>query len=212
MSEPISVIGVGGLAKAVISALRAAGHEVSRVYDDDPSALNGEVLGVPVVGPLKEAAQGPAQSVIALAGTRARRDAAEALELEWLTVVHPHSWVAPTASLGPGAIVLAGAVVESDARLGCHTVVEPAATIGPDGQLDDWSHVERGAQLCAAVWIGEGARVGAGSVVEPGRRVGSWSEIAAGSVVAQNVEGGGSSPPAASSSGDRADTNAPTYG
>ena len=93
----ICVIGGGGLAKQVISALAEADHEVACVYDDALASWGTKVLGVEVRA-MSDVGSGPAQAVLALADNEERRDAAARLELEWLTVVHPFSWVAPTAS------------------------------------------------------------------------------------------------------------------
>ena len=79
----IIVIGGGGHAKVVIGTLRAAGHCVTAVFDDDGAKVGKEILGVLVAGPLAAIHEKRYPcGVIAIGDNATRRRLAGALELE----------------------------------------------------------------------------------------------------------------------------------
>ncbi|HXT88844.1 MAG TPA: hypothetical protein VN714_06265, partial [Trebonia sp.] len=105
----VVVIGAGGHAKVVISTLRAAGHDVTAVFDDNPDRRGTRVLGVEVAGPVASVADYPYESgVIAIGDNRVRRAIAGQIRLRWLTAIHPGARVDPSARIGPGTVVFAG--------------------------------------------------------------------------------------------------------
>lgn len=106
------------------------------------------------------------------------------------TLVHPHSAVSPFASLGAGAIVVAGAVINAFAKVGTGAVINSGATIGHDCILGDYVHVAPGANVAGGVVIGESTWVGIGSAIRQGICVGSGVTIAAGAIVVRNAQAG----------------------
>jgi acetyltransferase EpsM len=181
----VVVVGAGGHAKVVISALRASGHDVIAVVDDDPLKWGTRVLGVEVSGPTDSGLGGT--GVIAVGDNRARAALAERLTLDWLTVVHPRAFVDGTAALAPGAVVLAGAVVQAEARVGRHAIVNSGAVVEHDAVVGVFAHAGPNATLAGNVRVGEGALVGAGASVAPGACVGAWATVGAGAVVVRVV-------------------------
>ncbi len=100
MSLPaaVCVVGAGGHCKVVIATLRAAGHRVEGVFDDDTRKHGTRVLGVPVVGPVRALPRRPgALAVIALGDNRSRERMARQLRgVQWApAVAHPGSVVHP---------------------------------------------------------------------------------------------------------------------
>jgi UDP-perosamine 4-acetyltransferase len=185
----VVVLGASGHAKVVVATLRASGWDVVAAYDDDPSWLGGHVLGVPVIGPIQQwlAGQGE-RGVIAIGSNRARGVVAARLA-GWCfaTAVHPMAWVAPTARLGDGAVVFAGAIIQPDTTLGRHAIVNTGASIDHDCEIADLVHVGPGARLAGGVIVGEGAFIGIGAVVIPSVRIGAWATVGAGAAVVRDV-------------------------
>ena len=50
----IVVVGAGGHARVIVSALRASGESVAAVYDDAKDLWGKRLLGVPITGPVDE--------------------------------------------------------------------------------------------------------------------------------------------------------------
>jgi sugar O-acyltransferase (sialic acid O-acetyltransferase NeuD family) len=187
----VAVIGAGGHAKVVIGALAAAGRAVAGVWDDDPAKLGGTLLGVPVLGPTADLIRGSTRlAVLAVGDNRARYRLAASLDLDWVTVVHPHAWVHPSVRLGPGAVVFAGAIMQPDTVIGRHAIINTGATIDHDCEIGEFAHVAPGVNLSGGVRVGDGALLGVGSCAVPGARIGAWAVVGAGAVVVDKVPDG----------------------
>jgi acetyltransferase EpsM len=106
------------------------------------------------------------------------------------TVVHEAAWVSPTAVLDEGVVVLAGAVVNSGARIGPHAVVNSGATIEHDVALGAFAHVAPGATLGGGASVGASAHVGLSACIRDHVRVGSRALVAMGAVVVRDVADG----------------------
>ena len=189
-TERIVVIGGGGHGKVVVSTLLEAGFHVSCVLDDGEQKWGSEILGVPVRGPVKDAAQHGELGVLAVGRNEDRRHLAEALELDWVTVIHPKAWVHPSVRLGAGTVVFAGAIIQPDTAVGRHVIVNTGALIDHDCEIGDFAHVAPGVRLAGAVRLGEGAFLGIGSCAIPRVKVGSWSTVGAGAAVVSDLPAG----------------------
>lgn len=184
----VFLIGAGGHAKVVISTLKAADYEVVAAFDDDEAKWGSELLGVPVLGPISRAKkEGLEAAVLGIGDNRIRKTLAESLDLEWISVVHPHSFVDSSVRLGEGVVVFAGALIQPDATIGRHAIVNTGATIDHDCGIGEFAHVAPGAHLAGEVSIGAGALIGIGSSLIQCISVGEWATVGAGSVVIRDV-------------------------
>ncbi len=189
--KPIIVIGSGGHAKVIISTIRAAGGQVQAVLDDDPKKWETTVLGVPVRSSAERSRDFEhCRVVVGIGSARARKNVVDQLDVEFPVVVHPNSFVDPTAQLGPGTVVFAGAVIQPGARVGAHAIINSGATVDHDCRIGDYVQVAPGANVCGNVTVGEGTFVGAGAAVIENLSIGEWSIIGAASAVVQNVPDG----------------------
>lgn len=188
---PVTVIGAGGHAKVVLSALAAAGVPVAALADDDAATWSREIGGHAVVSPERAGLRPGSRAVLAVGDNRARRALAERFPgLDWVAVVHPSAVVDPAARVEPGAMVMAGAILQPDARVGRHAIVNTGASVDHDADVGDFAHVAPGARLAGGVRVGEGALVGIGAVAVPGATIGRWATVGAGSTVLGAVPDG----------------------
>lgn len=189
MFENIYILGAGGHAKVLISTLLANGHRVAAVYDDDTSLAGTEILGVPVAGTIKDLPQDFAEpAAIGIGDNRIRKSIADRFaQCPWVVAVHPKAHIAPTAQLGPGSVVFAGAVVQSEARLGRHVIVNTGATVDHDCEVGDFSHIAPGAHIAGQVRLGTGALAGIGCSIIQNLLIGDWTKIGAGAAVIDNL-------------------------
>ena len=127
-NRPITVIGAGGHSSVVVATILAAGGKVRHVLDDDRERWGKNVCGVLVRGPIpqrNEEIEAPA--FLALGDNATRRRFAERIQEYFPAVVHPTAWVDPTAQIGEGTLVCAGAVIQPYARIGRHVIVNTGA-------------------------------------------------------------------------------------
>jgi acetyltransferase EpsM len=185
---PVAVIGAGGHGRVVAGALVAAGAVVAGYYDDDPETWGREIGESRVLGPIRELSRSMTRrAVVAIGDNRVRKQIAETIDVDWITVVHPFSWVDSSVTLGPGTVVAAGTVVQPGAVVGAHVILNAGALVNHDAVVGDYAHIS-GAHLGAEASAGQGALLAVGSTVVARVHVGAWATVGAGAVALRDVE------------------------
>ena len=192
------LLGGGGHARAIIDALQAAGETRSLgVLDADTERAGTMLLGVPILGDdalLPELAQaGTTHFVVTVGSTGVAQLRAHLFEkacglgLEPLTVRHPTAVISRHASIGPGAQLLALAVVNAGANVGANVIINSGAVVEHDCRLADHVHVATGAHLASGVDVGTASHIGAGAVVRQSISIGARAVVGVGAVVVRDV-------------------------
>ena len=176
--------GASGHAKVIIDILNASGIKVDALFDDDPSIK--ELLSIPV----RHQWNGESPVVVSVGNNLSRRQIAEKLDCEFGTIIHPTAVVSPFSTIGEGSVVMQGAVIQSDVKMGKHCILNTGASIDHECIIEDYVHISPQATLCGNVQVGEGAWIGAAAVVIPGVKIGKWCTVGAGSVVVEDVPDG----------------------
>ena len=168
------LVGAGGHARPVAEAARLIGHEivayaapedsrwldVARVEDDAvwPAGIEGFVIAL---GGMDGAAL---KRRLGVGLAHAERGPAP-------PIVHPCATASAEARLRPGAVLLAGALVNPGADIGEHAIVNTGAIVEHDAQIGHGAHVSPGAIVLGGAAVGDCAMIGAGAVVLPGAAV-----------------------------------------
>jgi sugar O-acyltransferase (sialic acid O-acetyltransferase NeuD family) len=182
----IAIIGAGGHSRVIISTLKALGHTIKGIYDDTRSLWGKDLQGVPILGPLKNIEDHDGHAVIGIGDNAARKNIAESLNCNWMTVIHPFSWVDPTATIGEGTVIFAGSVVQAAAVIGSHVIVNTRSSVDHNCAVGDYSHISV-AHLGGWSTIGEGAFLAIGSSVIDRISIGKWSTLGAGAVAIREI-------------------------
>ena len=199
MNLPVLIVGSGGHAAVVADALLASGVAVLGCVDTDPGRRGAVVCGVSVLG--TEAAldahpQSDTRLANGIGGVRCeglRRSVQERLEAggwQFVGVRHPATVISPFAEIGAGVQLLAGCIVQANARIGKGTIVNTASVVEHDVTLGEFVHVAPRALLCGEAAVGADSHVGAGAVVRQGVRLGERTLVGAGAVVVGDSPGG----------------------
>jgi len=188
-AKSVYVIGSGGHAKVVTSVLRALGHCVAAVFDDDSNRWGQSLCETLILGPVERIKDHPRRpAVIAIGNNAQRRIMVDRLpDLDWITVIHPSAHVDPSVRLGHGTVVMAGTVIQVDSVLGDHAIVNTAVSVDHDCILGDFTHIAPGSHLAGGVTVAEGAMVGIGAVVAPGVTIGPWPLVGAQAAVVRDL-------------------------
>lgn len=188
MTPDLHVIGAGGHAKVIIELAHAAGRNIAGIYDDQFEEHPG-VLDYTVTGPIASFPDTPDVHAIIAVGSNCFRQVIDRRlqHVTWATLVHPFSWVSPSARLGPGTVVMAGVVVQAQATLGRHVIANTGCSIGHDCAVGDYVHLAPGSRLTGGVHLGEGSFLGTEASAIPGVTVGEWSIVGAGAVVSRSL-------------------------
>lgn len=161
--------------------------------DDRPGEASAQSLSFPVRGrgALDEY---PQARVLAVPGSpatyRTRRALIESLGVpyeRWATVVHPRASVSGRARIGRNVLIMAGAVVTSNAVIGDHVCVLPNAVIHHDVTVGDWSLVGSGVVLAGGVVVEPNVYLGSQATVKPMVRIGTQALVGMGATVLNHV-------------------------
>src|SRR6185369_9106388 len=130
------------------------------------------------------------RAVIALGDNTLRKkfaDHARSLGMRLPVLIHPHAYVSPTAKIGDGTVVMAGAIVSTHVTMGEMCIVNTRASIDHDCLLGDYVHIAPGVTLAGNVTVGNGTLMGVGSCVMPGLCIGDDAIVGAGGVVIRDI-------------------------
>lgn len=184
----LSVLGAGGHAKVALEAWRSTGSDIRALYDDRIDLHGTTVLGVRILGALAEGLASSDRLHVAIGDNGARaRIGAQLDDDRCPPVIHARAHVSPTAVLAAGTLVCAGAVVQAEARIGRHTILNSQSLVEHDVEIGDYVHIAPGVRLGGAVRIGARAMIGIGAILLPGVEVGRDAIVGAGAVVLRDV-------------------------
>ena len=105
-------------------------------------------------------------------------------------LVHPSAVVSKYAFIDEAVVVVAGAVINVDAKVGFGTIVNTSASVGHDCDLGEACHICPGVRLAGGVQVGSCSWVGVGSSVKQLVKIGSSVVVGAGAAVVNDIEDG----------------------
>ncbi|MBK5275235.1 MAG: acetyltransferase [Desulfuromonadales bacterium] len=195
--DKIFVFGASGHAKVVIDIIeRERRFDIVFLVDDDPSLKGTDFYGYRVIGGKSELVSSRKQivgGIVAIGNNRARMNVAAWLienGFSLVTTIHPSAQIGRGTHVGNGSVVMAGAVINSDASIGANTIINTRASIDHDCKIGNEVHVAPGATLCGSVTVGDETFVCAGATIIPNLIVGKNVIVGAGSTVISDVPEG----------------------
>ncbi len=192
----VVIYGAGGQARVLLELMDRAGIcPIAGLVDDDPTLEGTKIEGVPVLGSIDRLGSLVRvhrihRAVIAIGNNALRKRFAEhakSIGLRLPVLIHPHAYVSPTAHLGDGTVVFAGAIVGAHVQIGEGSIINTRAAIDHDSMLGDFVHVAPGATLCGSITVGNGTLIGAGVTIIPDIIIGNEAIIGAGATVIRDV-------------------------
>jgi sugar O-acyltransferase (sialic acid O-acetyltransferase NeuD family) len=179
------IIGAGGHGKVVAEVAELLGERIHSFVDANETITSLWEYLVVSAFPDKDN-----NVVIAIGDNRVRKTISSAFDAQYICLFHPFSQISNRSKIGEGTVVIGGAVINADARIGRHVIINTNSSVGHDAFLEDFVHIAPNVALAGYVYIGEGTFVGMGASVLPGVQIGKWCVIGAGAVVLQNVPDG----------------------
>lgn len=192
MTDGIIVVGAGGHAKVCIELLEANNEHVAYCVGGQDSP--NQCVGIPVLKGdenlerLRDA--GYSRIFVAIGSNALRQQlAATAIELGFRLVnaISPQAVISPTARLGTGIAVMAGATINAEATIADLAIINTGATVDHDCKIGHAAHIAPQCGLAGGVTVGALSFLGIGSKVIPEIKIGDHVTVGAGGVVISNI-------------------------
>jgi UDP-perosamine 4-acetyltransferase len=193
MKHGIVVVGGGGHAKVCIEILRAQGEEIS--YCVGGHDAEDVCAGVRVLkgdeNLLELHKQGYGRAFVAVGSNRLRQRLADSVlkqGFEIVRAIHPRAIISESVHIEYGVAVMAGVVINAEARIGALAIINTGATIDHDCQIGRAVHIAPQCGLAGNVKVGDRSFLGVGSKVIPNVHIGDDVIVGAGGVVINDLE------------------------
>lgn len=195
--ESIFIIGASGHAKVVVDIVEQEGLLSVAGFIDAGIAKYTVHFGYPVLGTENDLTalcekHGVTRGIVAIGDNSVRSRVVERIarmipEFGYATAVHPSAQVARGAVFGPGTVLMANTVLNSDCTVGAHCIMNTGAQLDHDGELGAFASLAPGVVAGGSCTVGKFAAVGIGTILRHGRSVGEHAVVGAGSVVLKNI-------------------------
>lgn len=194
--RPFIIVGGGGHAKVVWSLLDDLGLEVLGFSDASPNAAALAQVGVRYLGTDDQVMERSPESVNLANGLGSTKETAlrrrvfekfKAARFEFPSLVHRSAVVARGCSLGEGAQIMAGVILQTGSTVGINSILNTRCAVDHDCSIGAHAHIAPGVVFSGGVQVGDGAHVGTGAVAIQGVSIGGGAVVGAGAVVIRDV-------------------------
>lgn len=192
MKQNIVLIGGGGHCRSVIDVIEQEGRfEIVGVIDTLDN-VGKFVSGYPIVGDdsvLPQLLEDTKHALITIGQVRSPESRMrlfsllKSLGFSLPVVVSPRAYVAKTAQIGEGTVVMHDALINACSVVGDNCIVNSKALIEHDAIIGDHCHVSTGAIVNGGAEIKLGTFYGSNAVSKQGAVIDEYAFIKAGSVV-----------------------------
>ena len=179
----VILIGSKGGAKMVIDAIRSKGEFFPKAILEDSSIKIKEVLNVPIIGStllLNELLNLGYNSIILCFGNIFNRSnrldkylKLRDMGFNFPNIIHKDASVETSVSMGVGNIILAGAVVGSEAKILDLNYLNTGSILSHECQLQNNIHLAPGSTIGGRVSIGDNTLIGMNSTIYFDAKIGS---------------------------------------
>jgi sugar O-acyltransferase (sialic acid O-acetyltransferase NeuD family) len=187
--QALSILGAGGHAKVAAIAWLETGGVITGYYDDNTS-LHGKALpGGNIIARMEAALRVAGFLHLAVGSNKLRKELASSVgdDDRFPIIAHPFGWRHGGVNIGAGTLLCAGTIVQVDACIGRHCIINTGALVEHDNVIGDYVHLAPGVRLAGNVSVGSGAFIGVGAAVMPGIKIGEGAIVGAGATVIRDV-------------------------
>ncbi len=198
MKRKIVIIGSRGHAKVIIDIVEKQNIFSIVGLIDSNRAVGENTLGYPIIGneddlPSLIAVHNIEGCIIAVGDNWKRKLVLEKLNsntnaIEFVTAIHPSAQIGKNVTIGKGSVIMAGVIINSDAKIGKFAIINTKASIGHDCSLGDFVSLAPNVTLGGNVIIGNYSAISISATLIHSITVGEHSVVGAGSVVLHNID------------------------
>jgi len=164
-TRTLVIYGAGGHGLVVAEAAVAAGWTVLGFVDDDDSRKSAGLWSM-LDDSVLQARGGQVNVIVAIGDNDARQKLTDDLHhqgCKLVTIAHPLAWISPSANIGPGVFIAAGAAVQAEAHIDRGAIINTGAIVEHHGTIGQFTHIAPGVTLGGRVHIGSLTLIGIGA-------------------------------------------------
>lgn len=186
--KKVIIFGAGGHANVIIDIIeRQKRYEIIGIFVDNPGIIGKEVLGYPVLGKIADF-YGTNKGIVAIGDNYTRMLVVKKIlnicpDFEFIKAIHPNSIIGKNVTIGDGTVVVAGSVINANAKIGKHCIINTQSSVSHDVLVGDYSTVAPGSHIGGNSKIGRISTISMGTNVIHNINIGNGSVIGAGSTV-----------------------------
>lgn len=202
MDKTIIILGARGNSIDILDTIKDINIRNNNLYcvgflDDSNILQSTTVHNLPILGELKDAIKfkhtffvnsigspknyKQKQNIISSSGLK---------DNQFLSIISPYAYVARSAKIGYGSIVLVGSVIAAEATIGNHVMVLQNTIINHNTIVEDFVTLAAGVSIAGDCYIKQGAYIGTNACIRGGITIGEYALIGMGAVVTKNIKPG----------------------
>lgn len=192
MKKNIILIGGGGHCKSCIDVIELTENYNIKGIIDVESKVGTKVLGYPIIGTdedifnLIEIIDEFIITIGQLGKLNKRQilyDKMKKRGAKFSTIVSPLAYVSKNAFVEEGTIIMHGAIINADVKIGCNCIINSKALLEHEVTVGNHCHISTASVLNGGATIGDGTFYGSGAVSIQNIKIVSNSFIKANSIV-----------------------------
>jgi len=106
--------------------------------------------------------------------------------IDFATTIHPSAQIGKNVQIGKGVAIMAGAIINSDTKIGDFTIINTKASIDHDSKMLNFSSLAPNVTTGGNVSIGEFSAISIGATIKHGLLIGNHSIIGVGALLMKN--------------------------
>ena len=107
--------------------------------------------------------------------------------LNIVTLIHPTTIMSSFSSVEEGSVVMAGAVINPDTKIGTGAIINTGTVVDHDCNVGNFAHIAPNSSVAGNVTIGDRSFIGIGSSIIQNIKITSDVTVGAGSVVVKDL-------------------------
>jgi sugar O-acyltransferase (sialic acid O-acetyltransferase NeuD family) len=193
----ILIYGASGHSKMIVDIILKNKNYTIKGFIDSYKPINTEIYGYKIIATLDGLselllAQNIHSIVIGIGDNFLRKEAYQNIkkispEIEFISVIHPNAILAHDTLIPEGTIIMAGAIINADSKIGKFCILNTKSSLGHDSIMSDFSSLASGATIGGNVQIGFCSAICIQGTIIQNISIGDYTVIGAGSLVLEDV-------------------------
>lgn len=185
METSVVLYGASGHCKVIIDICEQSNVNIKSIVDDNPKKEG--ILGKNISSSSMISIEETENVILSIGNNKVRKMLSKKIRCNYISIIHPKAVISEHSVVEGGTVVMAGAILNPDSRIGKHCIINTGAIIEHDCVVSDFVHISPNASLAGGVLVGEGTHVGIGATVIQGIKIGKWVTIGAGAVIIKDI-------------------------